>query len=300
MPSSVSIRHALPREALRSSVLWPWSLAGLALVWSYAATIGSLMSEWRRDPNYSVGMLVLPMAVYLAWQHRDRLRGLAVRPSWWGLGLLMGAQLVRAAGVLLLFESAERYSLVLSIMGLTLLLAGVQIWRRMFWLQMFLFLMVPLPGKIHYLVCSPMQKIATSGAVVLLELLGVSVVREGHVMVLNGSTPVAVAEACSGLRMLTAFVVVACVLAVAVRRPAWQKGALVISSVGVAIACNIVRLVATALLFAVVNAELAKTFFHDFAGWTMMPLAIVLLFGELWLLSRLVVSDDSKARSASL
>ncbi len=300
MPSSVSIRHALPREALRSSVLWPWSLAGLALVWSYAATIGSLMSEWRRDPNYSVGMLVLPMAVYLAWQHRDRLRGLAVRPSWWGLGLLMGAQLVRAAGVLLLFESAERYSLVLSIMGLTLLLAGVQIWRRMFWLQMFLFLMVPLPGKIHNLVSSPMQKIATSGAVVLLELLGVSVVREGHVMVLNGSTPVAVAEACSGLRMLTAFVVVACVLAVAVRRPAWQKGALVISSVGVAIACNIVRLVATALLFAVVNAELAKTFFHDFAGWTMMPLAIVLLFGELWLLSRLVVSDDSKARSASL
>ncbi len=119
-------------------------------------------------------------------------------------------------------------------------------------------------------------------------------------MVLNGTTPVAVAEACSGLRMLTAFVVVACVLAFSVRRPAWQKGVLVLSSVVVAIACNIVRLVATALLFTVVNAELAKTFFHDFAGWTMMPLAIALLFGEIWLLSKLVVEDDPKAHPVSL
>ena len=91
--------------------------------------------------------------------------------------------------------------------------------------------------------------------------------------------------------MLSAFVVVAATLAYVVRRPPWQKVALIVSSIPVAIACNLLRLVATALLFLMVSGEIAKTFFHDFAGWTMMPLAIAMLAVELWIMSKLVVSE---------
>ena len=85
-------------------------------------------------------------------------------------------------------------------------------------------------------------------------------------MVLNHEVRVAVAEACSGLRMLTAFVVVAAALAYVVNRPRWQKAALVVSSVPVAILCNLARLVATAILFMLVSSEFGERFFHDFAG----------------------------------
>ncbi len=92
--------------------------------------------------------------------------------------------------------------------------------------------------------------------------------------------------------MLTAFVVVSATLAYVVNRPRWQKVALVLSSVPVAILCNLIRLVVTAILYMVASGETAERFFHDFAGLTMMPLAVLILIGELWIMARLIVDDD--------
>ena len=50
-------------------------------------------------------------------------------------------------------------------------------------------------------------------------------------------------------------------------------------------------LVVTAVLMLHVNTELAEKFFHDFAGMVMMPAAVLLIFGELWLMDRLTASE---------
>lgn len=52
----------------------------------------------------------------------------------------------------------------------------------------------------------------------------------------------------------------------------------------VAILTNTVRLVVTVVLYDLVSSSIADKFFHDFAGLTMMPLAVVMLAGELWLM----------------
>jgi len=269
--------------------LWSWAaVAGVILVtlmWSYWPIVADLAKEWRSNDNYSVGVLVAPAALYLLWLERRALRKCALRPCWWGLVLLALAEFARWYGLTRLFESGQRYAFVLTIAGLVLLVAGRQVFRRTFWILAFLFLMVPLPGKIHNLISGPLQSVATSGASFTLELLGVSVMREGHVIVLNGDTPMAVAEACSGLRMLTAFVVVSAVLAYVVDRPPWQKTVLVLSSIPVAILCNLIRLVVTAVLFLVASGDTAERFFHDFAGLVMMPMAFLMLIGELRIMS---------------
>jgi exosortase/archaeosortase family protein len=107
-------------------------------------------------------------------------------------------------------------------------------------------------------------------------------------LVLNERTRLAVVEACSGLRMLTAFIVVAATLAYVVKRPRWQKAIVLLSSIPVAIACNAARLIVTAWLFLWASSETAERFFHDFAGLTMMPLAVLLLVAELWLMNKIV------------
>ncbi|MFQ5494904.1 MAG: exosortase/archaeosortase family protein [Phycisphaerae bacterium] len=264
-------------------------------MWSYWPVLVNLMSDWRNNDDYSVGQLVPFAALYLLWQERRHLRDTRLRPCWWGLGMLLFAELARAFGLVFMYESAERYALVLTVCGLVLLLTGRDVFKRVGWILLFLFLMVPLPGRVHNMISGPLQGMATSGAVVLLELLGVTVAREGHVIVLNGDVPLAVAEACSGLRMLTAFIVVAAVLAYVINRPRWQKATIVFSSIPVAIVCNLVRLVATALLYLATSSETAERFFHDFAGLSMMPLAVLMLVGELWVLSRLVLEDDPSA-----
>lgn len=271
-----------------------------ALLWSYWPTIAGLMKDWRLDDNYSVGQLVPFAALYLLWQERAALAKCVVNPCWWGVALLLLAQMARAYGLVQFYESGERYSMVVTVWGVVLLVGGWQIFWRVRWILLFLFLMVPLPGVIHNAITRPLQDFATVSAVFSLELVGVDVVRQGNIMVLNGDMKIAVAEACSGLRMLTAFVVVAWVFAYIVNRPRWQKITLVLSSFPVALLCNLIRLVVTAILFLIASSELAERFFHDFAGWTMMPLAIFMLVGELWVLSRLVIEDRDEPKPSCL
>ncbi len=125
----------------------------------------------------------------------------------------------------------------------------------------------------------------------LLEAFGVRVSQQGNVVMLNEKIPMAVAEACSGLRMLTAFVIITAFIAYMVNRSRRQKAVLLLSSVPVAVMCNILRLCVTAVLFLLASAEVAEKFFHDFAGLAMMPIAVLLMFGELWLMDKLTIPE---------
>jgi len=91
--------------------------------------------------------------------------------------------------------------------------------------------------------------------------------------------------------MLMAFVIVAAFIAYMVKRPRWQKAILLGSSIPVAVVCNMIRIFATAMLMLYVSAEVAQKFFHDFAGFVMMPAAVLLTFGEIWLMDRVVVPE---------
>jgi len=209
--------------------------------------------------------------------------------------LVLLAQAMRLFALFFAFRSAEPYTFVLTIVGLVLIVAGWQIFRQLLWVLLFLFLMLPFPGPVHRAIAGPLQRLATTGSVVLLEAVGASVSQQGNVVMLGENTPMAVAEACSGLRMLTAFIIVAAFIAYMVQRPRWQKGVLLVSSIPVAVVCNIVRIFATAVLMLLVSSEVGEKFFHDFAGLVMMPAAVLLLFGELWLLDKIVTPETSAA-----
>jgi len=262
--------------------------------WSYRGIVASLLREWQRD-DYSAGQLVPLIALFLLWRERKNLRKCLLKPCWfWGIALLILAQATRFFGLVFMFQSIDNYSLVLSIAGIVLMVAGWQVFRRVLWIILFLFLMLPLPGRVHNMISGPLQNIATTGSVFLLEAFGVRVSQEGNVVMLNESIPMAVAEACSGLRMLTAFVIVAAFTAYMVKRSRRQKAVLLLSSIPVAVICNIFRLCVTAVLFLLASAEVAQKFFHDFAGLAMMPIAVLLLFGELWLMDKLTVSEPEQ------
>ena len=257
--------------------------------WAYWPTMVELFKEWRSNDDYSAGQLVPLVALYLIWHERKRLKELLPKPCWWGgIALLILAQAGRAYGLLFLFESAERYALILTIAAMVLMVAGWQVFRRVSWILLFLFLMVPLPGRVHNLISGPLQRMASTGSVFLLEAFFLRVSQQGNVMTVNGKT-LGVEEACSGLRMLTAFIIVAAFIAYVIKRSRRQKVTLLLSSIPVAVMCNIFRIVVTVLLMLLVSAEVADKFFHDFAGLAMMPAAVLLMFSELWLMQKLVV-----------
>ena len=95
----------------------------LLTVWSYWPTIVVLFKDWQGSDDYSACQLVPPVALYLVWRERKTLGKCLLRPCWPGIALLILAQAARTYGLLFMYESAERYSLVLTIASLVLIQA---------------------------------------------------------------------------------------------------------------------------------------------------------------------------------
>lgn len=264
------------------------AILAFALLASYWPVFRSLYRDWHDDANYSVGALVLPLAVVFFVRAAGRVRG-ALTPSWWGLGLLATGQLMRLLGVLLLYESIERYSIIVTCAGLVLFVGGWTLLRHSAASLLFLALMVPFPNPVHNAIALPLQDVAATGAEQLLELIGLTVTRDGYDLRV-GAAAVAVAEGCSGLRMLMATLFLTAVLALLIRRPAWQKLALLILGVPIAVATNIVRLVATAGWAWMTNTTQAAQWGHDLGGVAMIPLAFAMLLAAVFLLDRVFVT----------
>jgi len=148
--------------------------------------------------------------------------------------------------------------------------------------------MLPWPNRVQAAVTIPLQHWATSSAVFCLETIGYEVIREGNVIHI-GDASVAVAEACNGLRMITAFFVISGLVVLLVKRAWWEKLIVLTSSLPIALLCNTMRLAITAVFFTVLEGEHWEKIFHDFGGYAMMPLAIAAIVTELWLLAKLTM-----------
>ena len=282
--------HPISASASRSDGVRYAIVAGVLLacgLWSYWPTMVELREFFSTNDDYSVGQLVPFVALYLVWRGRAAWNLAALRPSWWGGALILAAQAFRFFGVYYWHVSAERYSLILTIAGCVLLVAGRSAFWRLRWVLAFLLLTIPLPYRVHQLIALPLQNIASVAAEFTLELLGYFVMRDGNILHVDEKATIAVAEACSGLRMLTAFVFVTAVLAFLVRRPAWQRAAIVASCLPIAIFTNAVRLVATSMFIVYSGNAMAEVVFHDYAGLIMMPVALLIVIGELKLLAML-------------
>lgn len=282
-------------KSYRKNILF-WLAAIVVLssfIWCYWSELVKLWGIWQQSDEYSSGLLVPFITIYILWSRRKDIAKCKLRPSIWGLFVLLGAQAFRLFGLFFMYGSAESLSIVLSVGALVLLLLGWQILRKVFTTLAFLGLMLPLPNSVQNRLMLPLQSWATSSAVFCLEILGYRVVREGNIIHLNNIT-VAVAEACNGLRMIMAFFVIGGLVVLLVKRTWWEKIIVLLSILPIALLCNSIRLTLTAIAFTFLDGEQWGKIFHDFGGYMMMPLALGIIVLELWLLIKITTVPEEK------
>jgi len=233
-------------------------------------------------------------ALALLWMRRARLDEVKPSGSTWGLAFLgLGATLQLVVGYYR-FESFQGLPLLPDLAGIALLLGG---WRALQWAWpaiAFLAFMIPLPWRLENALGPPLQYLATTASTYLLQTLGFMAFAEGFVIQLNDAR-IGVVEACSGLSMLITFIALSAAAALVVRRPPLDKIVLVLSSIPVALLANIIRIVATGVLHETVGGPAADTFYHDLAGWIMMPLALLMYWCEIWIFSHLLIEARHEA-----
>jgi exosortase len=260
-------------------------LVGLGIL-VYAPILGNMASQWSKDHDYSHGFLIVPLALWFAWERLPKLRRVEFSGSWLGLIPLAMGTLTLLIGRLGIEVTNMRISFVFFVIGLVLLLLGRQAFRILAFPLLFLFLMVPLPRTVVNMVAFPLQLYATDFAVNVLYLLKIPALREGNIIHL-ANTQLFVAEACSGLRSLTALITLGVIFAYFFRKSMAERAIIVLSAIPIAILVNAFRVALTGGLTHYLGKEAATGWIHQTEGLFTFGIAFVLLLLEAWLLSLL-------------
>lgn len=241
-----------------------------------------MAQDWWDDPGSSHGILIPPVAVYIAWLRRDLTLAQPAFPDSRGLWLTLSACLMLLVGTLGAEFFLARASFVLIVAGLVWTFWGLPRFRTLLFPLLLLLTMVPLPQLVYNAASVPLQEMASSVATSLVQMLGIAVYQDGNVIHLAGIS-LGVAEACSGLRSLTSLVTAALMVGFLFCTRVRTRVLLVALAVPVAIGMNVVRVTGTALI-AEYNQQYALGYYHLFSGW----LVFLAGFGIVALLAKLL------------
>ena len=275
------VAETLDGRATRASQLLHLAVPAILVLGSFAYLYRSvavkLVHDWATDGNYSHGFLIVPLALYLAWERRDVLAATQWRPSAAGLLIVLGSVAVLAAGSLGAELFLTRVSIVGQVAGAIVFLFGWQYLRALAFPVAFLLLMIPLPVLIFNQVAFPLQILASRFGEAVLMMAGIPVLREGNVIILAHST-LEVAEACSGIRSLVSLFTLGLVYGYFMDSRTGVRIAIALSTVPIAIVANGLRVAGTGIAAQVYGPEAAEGFFHTFTGWVMFVVAFAAIF----------------------
>jgi exosortase len=243
-----------------------------SLLFLYRDVLFWLMNDWELDGNYSHGWLVVPIALYLVWERRDRLRAAQRRPSAWGLVALLGCLAMLAAGTIAAETFSARLSLVGTIVAGIWFVAGREHVRILWFPLVFLLLMIPIPQIIFNRITFPLQLVASTFGERALSLLGIPVLREGNLIMLE-NVSLDVAEACSGIRSLISLFTLSVLYGYFTRTSPVVRVVLLLATVPIAIAANGCRVAATGIAAHFFGSQAAEGFSHLAAGWVLFLIA---------------------------
>lgn len=223
----------------------------------------------------------------------------------WGLGTLFWGLIVFAWGIHPgQNDWAKDFGMVATLFGVVLTLYGWEVMRTAWFPIVFLICALPWPGLVYSQIASPLQQLAASVAVGVLNLCGAPSDQAGTKIIIRHLLPpdrvLNVAEACAGLRSLMTFIFIAGAIAFLSARPLWQRIIMTLSAIPIAIFCNVMRVSGQGLLDHYVNEELSQSFAHQFVGLVMLLPAIVLILGVGWVLEQLFIDEVETRKTLAI
>jgi exosortase len=262
--------------------------------------IVQLESKWQRSEDWSHGFIIPLFSLYFLYIRRDRLPwGLKGRA---GLSGMIGALVLVVAYALYLRCTVARVdypkdvALVMSLLGVMLMVCGWPVTRWSWFALLFLMFAMPLPESLYQQLTSPLQKIAAWVAAGVLAIVP-NMLTEASGTVVEYSFrgrigTLDIAQACSGMRLLMAMTALGIAIAFVSDRPLWQRLAMILACLPIALLCNIIRVTTTGFFVVFGRDDLARGTTHQLLGLMMLAVAFALYMSMSYVLSHLVVDGE--------
>ena len=283
--------------------VWGWGwIAGLGLLFVYLhrhflwRMYRIATGEWGGD--WSHALIVPIISCYFISQNRHLLAAGKRCVYWPGLLVLFAGMFSFAWCIYpVRNDMLQGYSMIVSLFGLVLFLLGPGMMRVLWFPIVYLALGVKISDRLWEQIAWKLQLVAAKSSAFVMQLLWVDAAVEGSTITLTFQRagrlvvePINVAEACSGLRMLMAFVALGAAMAYLVERAWWKRLVMLVLAVPIAVLINIGRVTAIGML-SMVNPEMARGDFHVFVGMLMLVPAAALFILVGWVLDRAVIDE---------
>ncbi len=277
-------------------------IIGMLFCWLFRNEIETIVHRWLTDSSWSHGFLIPIFSLYFIHQHKTEILRSAqnneLKANYLGLVFLIcGIVFYPFNIVQLRYGYLRPIGMIATLGAIVLFLGG---WRlvKYTWLPIaFLIFAVPLPRRYYVSLTMPMRHLAAVVTTALLNLVsGMEATVSGVVIdvIYKGQRlepSLNVAEACSGMRLLMAFLALGVAMAYLHHRPLWQRFVLLASTIPIAIFCNIVRVTVTGFIYVLIHPKYTQGIYHDTLGLAMLPLAFGLYGFLAWFMSSLFIEE---------
>ena len=233
---------------------------------------------WRTEQE-GHGPLIMLAAAWLAWQQRDRIRDIELRPApvagWSTLSLSLLLMAVARSQDIPMVEVATQIPVLL---GCVLLVAGWPLARVFAFPLAFLVFSIPPPGWLLDAFTVPLKVWISDIVSNFLYNLGYPVAQNGA-MIMIGSYELMVKDACSGMNSIFALSAIGVFYVHEfVRRHPIRKLILILSIVPITVLANVFRVIALVLGAYYLGVDTIEGLFHDLTGIALFVFALALFF----------------------
>jgi exosortase len=244
----------------------------------FLGTFMGLVRTWNIDANYSHGYLVLPISIWLACRYLRQVdfpcQGQAA------LGCLtagVGCQL-HLVTLIVVWPLLDFLALALILYGTAIVVGGRRWAAGLTFPILFLSFMFPLPVTWTNFTSVWLQDWVSRVSGQVLEIFVVCHQRGNTIYLAGASEPIYVAQECSGLRQLVAFVALAALVGYLSNR-GWRFGLLMImAAVPVAILSNVLRVLLMAVAVRYLGSQSVSGWLHDVPAVVTLPVGLLLFF----------------------
>ncbi len=256
---------------LGTSVYADWAKGSLFIwcskVWQYesAGTINSVF-------GYAIPLV----ALWFIYTIRKPLLDSPISHSWWGLPLVLFMLLLHGVGLRGQLPHLSSIAFIGLLWSLILATMGMRIASRIKVPIAYLLLAVPM-GFVER-ITFPMRHLASVVSSLLLNGVGISVVRNGTaILATDNSFALDVADPCSGIRSMMALVALGAAFAYLAKLKLIGKWVLFASCVPIAFVANVTRIFLLALAAKYLGSDFAFSSYHDVSAYIVFIVATILL-----------------------
>ena len=247
-------------------------VVAVCLIAAFWPILTSIYGSWFDPYAYMEhGILVIPAAAYMVWTKRDKLAQIPVRPSFWGIPLLLWGAAQALLGTAAHWTWVSRSAFLASLGGCIVALYGFQMMRELAYPFATLILMITPPTFLFERLTLDLQLLASRFGEICLEFMGYSVLREGNILELVG-TKLSVEQACSGIRSLLAIIFMCVLYNYFFVRSNFMRTLMLVMAVPIAILGNVGRIIATGVA-SQHNQELVHGAAHEAFGYVSVIVA---------------------------